>query len=128
MLFRSNTDSPEPVTKAPVVDDPRSIEELIATSEQQRKEAQTLYESIETIEVPDEMMAALDKAQELEREADSNLSIAKAKQEAANIPVSEHPEIVFQNEGITISQSTDDSRSEERRVGKECRSRWSPYH
>ena len=26
-----------------------------------------------------------------------------------------------------ISQYTD-SRSEERRVGKECRSRWSPYH
>ena len=26
--------------------------------------------------------------------------------------------------GITISSS----RSEERRVGKECRSRWSPYH
>ena len=24
--------------------------------------------------------------------------------------------------------STDDTRSEERRVGKECRSRWSPYH
>ena len=23
---------------------------------------------------------------------------------------------------------TDDVRSEERRVGKECRSRWSPYH
>ena len=22
----------------------------------------------------------------------------------------------------------DDTRSEERRVGKECRSRWSPYH
>ena len=22
----------------------------------------------------------------------------------------------------------DDARSEERRVGKECRSRWSPYH
>ena len=27
----------------------------------------------------------------------------------------------FSNEGIR-------SRSEERRVGKECRSRWSPYH
>ena len=24
--------------------------------------------------------------------------------------------------------STDENRSEERRVGKECRSRWSPYH
>src|SRR3712207_9319772 len=28
----------------------------------------------------------------------------------------------------TILDSGDDSRSEERRVGKECRSRWSPYH
>ena len=26
------------------------------------------------------------------------------------------------------SQSIEDERSEERRVGKECRSRWSPYH
>ena len=29
----------------------------------------------------------------------------------------------IQNLGYEISQ-----RSEERRVGKECRSRWSPYH
>src|SRR5260221_11318090 len=27
-----------------------------------------------------------------------------------------------------IRQVTDRARSEERRVGKECRSRWSPYH
>src|SRR2546430_17683835 len=26
------------------------------------------------------------------------------------------------------ARSSNDSRSEERRVGKECRSRWSPYH
>src|SRR3712207_7888309 len=29
---------------------------------------------------------------------------------------------------IQISRSMVRSRSEERRVGKECRSRWSPYH
>ena len=32
---------------------------------------------------------------------------------------------------ITVTEvrmSTDLKRSEERRVGKECRSRWSPYH
>ena len=29
-------------------------------------------------------------------------------------------------QGAVIDAS--DSRSEERRVGKECRSRWSPYH
>ena len=27
-----------------------------------------------------------------------------------------------------VSVGNDQSRSEERRVGKECRSRWSPYH
>ena len=27
-----------------------------------------------------------------------------------------------------LSRALDDLRSEERRVGKECRSRWSPYH
>ena len=29
---------------------------------------------------------------------------------------------------LEISKLLDDVRSEERRVGKECRSRWSPYH
>src|SRR3989454_9322158 len=28
----------------------------------------------------------------------------------------------------TVRNTTRDRRSEERRVGKECRSRWSPYH
>src|SRR3712207_9247842 len=27
-----------------------------------------------------------------------------------------------------LAQAATDARSEERRVGKECRSRWSPYH
>ena len=30
--------------------------------------------------------------------------------------------------GVTIMAGTQHTRSEERRVGKECRSRWSPYH
>src|SRR5256885_12299032 len=30
--------------------------------------------------------------------------------------------------GAELTFSHDNSRSEERRVGKECRSRWSPYH
>src|SRR3712207_9517207 len=31
--------------------------------------------------------------------------------------------------GVTVSTATlHNERSEERRVGKECRSRWSPYH
>src|SRR2546425_8810239 len=29
---------------------------------------------------------------------------------------------------LDLPQAADKSRSEERRVGKECRSRWSPYH
>ena len=29
---------------------------------------------------------------------------------------------------LHLSQGFTEARSEERRVGKECRSRWSPYH
>ena len=31
-------------------------------------------------------------------------------------------------EGLAIATDPEHRRSEERRVGKECRSRWSPYH
>src|SRR5256885_10990169 len=31
-------------------------------------------------------------------------------------------------EGVATLRTADQPRSEERRVGKECRSRWSPYH
>ena len=30
--------------------------------------------------------------------------------------------------GVTVEKKEGKLRSEERRVGKECRSRWSPYH
>src|SRR5260370_38529404 len=44
----------------------------------------------------------------------------------------EHKEELAQTltreEGKTIAESRGELRSEERRVGKECRSRWSPYH
>ena len=33
-----------------------------------------------------------------------------------------------QSQGQNDPNATADVRSEERRVGKECRSRWSPYH
>ena len=39
--------------------------------------------------------------------------------------------LVGQNRGVTnveIEKTAIRGRSEERRVGKECRSRWSPYH
>ena len=36
--------------------------------------------------------------------------------------------ILSKNQKISPDQIADVLRSEERRVGKECRSRWSPYH
>ena len=36
--------------------------------------------------------------------------------------------LIFHNEGELAGASISHPRSEERRVGKECRSRWSPYH
>ena len=36
--------------------------------------------------------------------------------------------LIFDKGGKNIQWRKDSLRSEERRVGKECRSRWSPYH
>ena len=35
---------------------------------------------------------------------------------------------VFDSSKVEVSGGLAQLRSEERRVGKECRSRWSPYH
>ena len=45
-----------------------------------------------------------------------------AKQNAKNAKVSKKRKVVVESVGKATT------RSEERRVGKECRSRWSPYH
>ena len=37
-------------------------------------------------------------------------------------------EIRTVQEAVDYLETLKDARSEERRVGKECRSRWSPYH
>src|SRR3712207_7058040 len=63
---------------------------------------------------------------------------------AADINLDGHIDLVWQHQtrgllavwfmngtniiGSAVMESVSDPRSEERRVGKECRSRWSPYH
>ena len=40
----------------------------------------------------------------------------------------EKPALKVEDISIRFNLSKEKVRSEERRVGKECRSRWSPYH
>src|SRR5258708_39491900 len=42
--------------------------------------------------------------------------------------IARDPTSCFLNVGSSLIKRERQSRSEERRVGKECRSRWSPYH
>src|SRR3712207_9462512 len=42
--------------------------------------------------------------------------------------VVQDPAVQGAADAVDVPRGTDDDRSEERRVGKECRSRWSPYH
>src|SRR2546430_1789798 len=45
----------------------------------------------------------------------------------SRLPLSAHG-LRFLHPRVPLAHPLDDGRSEERRVGKECRSRWSPYH
>ena len=46
----------------------------------------------------------------------------------AAVPVADQATISVVSAETAWTAAEDGTRSEERRVGKECRSRWSPYH
>src|SRR5260370_20677487 len=56
--------------------------------------------------------------------ADQRSAEAQADQTADNL---RRQQDLYDHHVVSIQELTN-SRSEERRVGKECRSRWSPYH
>ena len=60
---------------------------------------------------------------------DINLNVRKTL--GNQLVVFDHPDVdivIYPESKKILALSKDKSRSEERRVGKECRSRWSPYH
>ena len=62
----------------------------------------------------------------LASKADVDLAVQKAKQafsDWSRKPPAQRARVIFK-----FKELIEKNRSEERRVGKECRSRWSPYH
>src|SRR2546429_347974 len=56
----------------------------------------------------------------------SSTGLARAASDAFEVTAGAATQLAFGTQpGTTVA---DHNRSEERRVGKECRSRWSPYH
>ena len=50
-------------------------------------------------------------------------------EEGVEVGVKTFHEVLAYDDGVVVSEiQFGYARSEERRVGKECRSRWSPYH
>ena len=56
------------------------------------------------------------------------LPIPVNQQESSILPGKNKKDVAFSRFGHSNYERRDRFRSEERRVGKECRSRWSPYH
>ena len=77
-------------------------------------------------------MIELGKVQELEivrtKEFGVYLSEKAGDEAAVLLPKKQVPQGVQIGDKVEVFVYKDSSRSEERRVGKECRSRWSPYH
>ena len=68
--------------------------------------------------------------EELKRKSVMNNTITEIKNtlEVINSRITEAEEWMSDLEDKIVEITTAEQRSEERRVGKECRSRWSPYH
>src|SRR3712207_3223721 len=63
-----------------------------------------------------------------EKDVQDYLAKQKEKEFALKIVVSSQNILYLKRENPYLHQNKEIGRSEERRVGKECRSRWSPYH
>jgi len=61
------------------------------------------------------------------RQNDAGRGIGGGSYPSVNV-LSSNDEMVIECELPGVKRDDIDLRSEERRVGKECRSRWSPYH
>ena len=59
-------------------------------------------------------------------EKENNRGMKNAKRLRENRSLKKNTAVYIDGENIPAKKA--DKRSEERRVGKECRSRWSPYH
>ena len=73
----------------------------------------------------------MDNLEEMEKffEKHNVLRLIQEEIENINRPImNTEIETVIKNLATNKSPGPDGFRSEERRVGKECRSRWSPYH
>jgi len=83
---------------------------------------------IKTTKYYDEFIRYYDLA--LKQQERSNLGMVDHADSEMNDPLMEQIQLydVVERKYAGFSQIINDVRSEERRVGKECRSRWSPYH
>ena len=74
-----------------------------------------------------EWIEKLDCLTDLHVHLDGSLSLESVRHlcDMQNIETGDEIEL---SEKLSVSSDCKNLRSEERRVGKECRSRWSPYH
>src|SRR5258705_9011793 len=67
-------------------------------------------------------------AQLSDEQVNQKIADMETARKGRNFKVSDTLRAELTAAGIVVENTKDGVRSEERRVGKECRSRWSPYH
>ena len=97
---------------------------LIAVRLSSKEQVKDLYQQLHTIDVADDNLKILD-------------AVGASKNEKGQIDIEQTHDVTgtegvlgggFVGMVVGVMLGGPIGRSEERRVGKECRSRWSPYH
>ena len=110
LLINEDNDKAEQLFHEIVVEKSRDIYEGLADSETATTEAK-------------------DEAKDEAKEDDKKEEVKEVEKKADEAVILQKPTAIQPTLKAPVEKSDEESiRSEERRVGKECRSRWSPYH
>ena len=97
------------------------------SAEQRKKSYATIRDIADYTGYPSEQMKRILKDEHMIRTGDPDFSLSNCSMDTAREFINTILEFALEW-GIPLSDNAINRRSEERRVGKECRSRWSPYH
>jgi len=101
---------------------------ILSSLHERESQIKESLEKAETARLEAEKLIAANKANIFKAEEEAQKIVEQSREYAEKLKTQILEESKLNAKKMIADASVEIERSEERRVGKECRSRWSPYH